>query len=101
MATTWCLRLWTRPWVKCEHLRNLYGGLPAVVQQDWRHLCSTRMQVRSPASHSGLKDQALPQLQGVGAAKKEIFVAALGGECSLTPASQGTERLRHRFKSPS
>ena len=34
-----------------------------VVQWDQWHLCSTRKQVQSLASHSGLKDLALPQLQ--------------------------------------
>ena len=33
-----------------------------MAQQDQRHLCSTRMQVRSPAQRRGLKDPALLQL---------------------------------------
>ena len=33
-----------------------------MVQRDGQHLCSTRMQVPSPAQHSGLKDLALLQL---------------------------------------
>ena len=36
-------------------------GVPAVAQQDW-HLCSARIQDRSPTWHSGLKDPALPKL---------------------------------------
>ena len=38
-------------------------GVPAVVQRDQWCLCSARMQVRSPAWHSGLKDPVLPPLQ--------------------------------------
>ena len=34
-----------------------------MAQWDWQHLCSTMMQVQSPARHSGLKDLALPQQQ--------------------------------------
>ena len=37
-------------------------GVPAVAQQGGWCLCSARIWVRSPASHSGLKDPALPQL---------------------------------------
>ena len=37
-------------------------GVPNRAQQDWWHLCSTRMQVQSPAQHCGLKDLVLPQL---------------------------------------
>ena len=33
-----------------------WEGVPPVVQQDQWHLCSSRMQVRSSASHCGLKD---------------------------------------------
>ena len=39
-------------------------GVPAVAQQDW-HLCSARIQDRSPTWHSGLKDPALPKLPEV------------------------------------
>ena len=44
------------PWCK-----NSHGRVPTVVQWDWWRLCSTRMQVRSPAQHNGLKDPVLPQ----------------------------------------
>ena len=37
-----------------------YPGVPSVAQKD-RHLCNTRTQVQSPASHSGLKDPVLSQ----------------------------------------
>ena len=37
-------------------------GVPAVAQQDQRHLCSARMQVQSLVLYGGLKDLALPQL---------------------------------------
>ena len=37
-------------------------GVLAVAQWDWRCLCSTRMQVRSPAWHSELKDLVMPPL---------------------------------------
>ena len=38
------------------------SGVPAVAQQEGQCPCSARMQVQSPAQHSGLKDPALPQL---------------------------------------
>ena len=34
-----------------------------MAQWDLRHLCSTRMHIRSPNRHSGLNDPALSQLQ--------------------------------------
>ena len=37
-------------------------GVLAVAQWDWRCLCSTRMQVRSPAWHSELQDLVMPPL---------------------------------------
>ena len=39
------------------------SGVPAMVQQDWEHFCSARMQVQSSTRYSGLKDLALPQLR--------------------------------------
>ena len=40
-----------------------FDGIPAVAQRDQQHLCSTRMHVRSPDGHSGLKGLVLPQLR--------------------------------------
>ena len=37
--------------------RAINLGVPAVVQQDLGHFCSGKMQVLSPAWHSGLKIQ--------------------------------------------
>ena len=34
-----------------------HHGVPIVAQWDWWHLCSSRMQVGSPAQHCGLKMQ--------------------------------------------
>ena len=34
-----------------------------MAQRDWQHLCTARMQVRSPVQYSGLKDLVLPQMQ--------------------------------------
>ena len=42
--------------------RKRVAGVPAVVSLDWRHLCSIRSQVWSPAWYSGLKGLVLPQL---------------------------------------
>ena len=41
--------------LKIFHVRQAYVRVPAVEQWDWRHLCSTRMQVQSPAWHRRLK----------------------------------------------
>ena len=38
------------------------SGVPSVVHQNWWRFCNARMQVRSLAWHSGLKDPALLQL---------------------------------------
>ena len=45
-----------------KHPLRLALDVPAAVQPDWWCLCSARMQVRSPAPHSRLKDSALLQL---------------------------------------
>ena len=37
--------------------KRVVVGVPAVAQRDWLGLCSTGMQVRSPAQHSGLRFQ--------------------------------------------
>ena len=38
-----------------EFFKFQVKGLPAVVQQDWWHLCSTGTQVQSPSQHSGFR----------------------------------------------
>ena len=38
-------------------------GIPTIGQQDQQCFCSARMQIRSPAWHSGFKDSALPWLK--------------------------------------
>ena len=45
----------------CRHSK-MNTGIPAVAQQDQRHLCRPRTQVPSPAQHSGLKDLVVLQL---------------------------------------
>ena len=46
-------------------------GVPAVMQQDLWHFCSTRRKVLFLAWHSGFKDPALPQLRPKEKKKKE------------------------------
>ena len=43
-----------------ESVKRVEGGVTTMAQGDWRHRCSTRMQVWSPVGHSGLKDPVLP-----------------------------------------
>ena len=47
---------------KIPALKKILFGVPAVMQWDQWLLCSTRMQVRFPAQHSGLKNLVLLQL---------------------------------------
>lgn len=43
--------------------KNVFRSVPVVMQRDWHGVCSTRMQLRASAQHSGSKDLALLKLQ--------------------------------------
>ena len=75
--------------------QELWGTVPAVMQQDQQHLCSARMQVQTLAQHNVLKDPALlllwqrSQLQ---------LIPGLGTPCAAGQPKKKTKNKKQNKK---